>query len=642
MWVCFSRRFNRAGAGLLLLLTGIGSLTAQIPDTLPTPSELKKMSLEELMDLNVTVVSKHSERLVESPSSVQVITQDDIKRFGAFTLPEALRLATNLQVAQVDASRWAISARGQNNIISDKLLVMIDGRTVYTPLYAGVFWDVQNIILDNVERIEVISGPGGTLWGANAVNGVINIVTKGAEFSQGGLVGGAVGTAMKDLAAARYGGKIGKDAYYRVWGRWMDHSSTQQLDGADGGNPWNMSQGGFQMDWLPQSGERLMVSGNLYTSDQDEKKPDQPTQANGQNIMVRWSRDYSDESGIQLQVYTDRAVRDIRDTWREDLLIQDFDFHQRLPVGDRNGLIWGAGYRFMHDELVNTPIIAFLPAHKILNLYNGFLQDELTLIRERLKLTLGSKVEHNDYSGFEWMPSGRLAYTPDTRQTLWGAVSRAVRSPSRIDVDLLLPVGGTVNIAGGSDFKSETLLAYEAGYRVQPANNITLSLSVFYDWYDDLRVLERPGNGDYVFMNGKKGEVKGVEFNGGYQMLEWWQLRGGYTFLREAFWDKPGHAEIPTPGSQGNDPEHQFLMQSMMDLPMGFQLNQTVRYVAALPHPVIPYYATFDLSASWHYQALTLTVVGHDLAEANHREFFSDKAQNEVPRSVSGRVGWRF
>jgi iron complex outermembrane recepter protein len=674
MVLCLFRRFQRIGVlstlsistlSISMLSAGFLPASAQTPDTLPTPAELKKMSLEELMDINVTLVSKHSERLTEAASSVQVITQDDIRRFGALTLPEALRLATNLQVAQVDADRWAISARGQNNILSNKLLVMIDGRSVYTPLYAGVFWDVQNMVLDNIERIEVISGPGGTLWGANAVNGVINIVTKGSEFSQGGLVGGslgiavqdlsvgpvvkhlAVGMGVRDLAALRYGGKIGPDTYYRVWGRWMDHNSTRQVDGKDGGNPWTMLQGGFQMDWLPRKSERLMVSGNLYTNDLDQDRPD-PTQANGQNLMVRWSRDFSEASGVQVQAYTDRAVRDIKARWREDLKIHDIDFQHRLPLGGRNALIWGAGYRLMQDDLVNSAILAFLPAHKDMNLFNAFAQDEVTLVKERLKLDLGAKWEHNSYSGTEWMPSGRLAFTPDSRQTLWGAVSRAVRSPSRIDADLFLPIGPVKSIRGGSDFKSETLLAYEAGYRLMPAENITLSLSVFYDEYDDLRILKFLPDTNYVFENGKAGEIKGVEFSGGYQALDCWQLRGGYTFLWEKFWDKPGHEEVPNPGSQGNDPEHQFLIQSMLDLPMGFQFNQTVRYVAELPYvavppdPAIPDYLTFDLSASWRYRELTLTLVGHDLAETNHREFLSDKEQNQVPRSVSLRAGWRF
>jgi iron complex outermembrane recepter protein len=648
------RRFQPSGgfSGVLacvVLTISPGLFTqafAQSPDTLPTPAELKKMSLEELMDINVTIVSKRPERLTEAPSSIQVITQDDLKRFGVFTLPEALRLATNLQVAQVDARQWAISARGQNSILSNKLLVMIDGRSIYTPLYAGVFWDVQNIILDNVERIEVISGPGGTLWGANAVNGVINIVTKGAEFSQGGLVGAAVGTSMQGLAAARSGGKFSKDGYYRLWGRWLAHNSTELIDGSDGKNPWDMLQGGFQTDWIPKAGDRLTVSGNAYKSDLDQDLP-APTHADGQNIMVRWTRAFSDLSGIQAQAYFDRSMRLIRDRFREDLDSYDFDFQHHLPLGDRNALLWGGGYRLMQDEVGNSTAIAFLPADRALNLFSGFLQDDMILIKDWLKFTLGTKLEHNDYSGFEWMPSGRLSLTPDDHHTLWAALSRAVRSPSRIDVDVYLPgppvAATTPQLQGGPDFKSEKLTAVELGFRARPAENLTLSIATFYDWYEDLRVLENSVDSThYVFNNGKLGEVEGVELSSGCQVASWWQLKAGYTYLNEKFWDKPGHVETASPGSQGNDPHHQYMIQSMMDLPKGFTLNGTVRYVSSLPHPEIPSYATFDLSSSWQFHAVTLTVVAHDLAEENHREFASDTQQNQVPRSVSGRVGWRF
>ncbi|MDB5050207.1 MAG: hypothetical protein JWO30_3278 [Fibrobacteres bacterium] len=623
----------------------LDSASAQDMESLPSPGQLKRMSLEELMDVRVTLVSRQSEKLNEVPSAVQVITQDDIRRFGVFTLPEALRLATNLQVAQVDARQWAISARGQNNVLSNKLLVMIDGRTVYTPLHAGVFWDVQNIMLDNVDRIEVISGPGGTLWGANAVNGVINIVTKGAESTQGGLIGGGAGTAMQGVGAGRYGGRIGKDVYYRVWGRGLRHNSTDFSNGNDAKNPWDMLQSGFRTDWLPKEGDRVTVTGNLYSGDLDQDTPS-PTAVDGQYLIGRWTRDYSQESGIQAQVYFDRSARTIPAIFGEDLQIYDFDFQHRLRLGDRNALIWGTGYRFMRDDVVNSPALAFVPGHKDLSLFNGFLQDQIMLIPERLRLIVGSKLEHNDYSGFEVMPSGRLAFTPDDRQTIWGAVSRAVRSPSRIDVDLYLPgppvPADSIRLEGGPGFKAEDLTAYEAGYRVVPMPNVTASLSAFYNWYDNLRIFEPVGGNVIQFTNGSKGEVRGVELSAGWQAMAWWQLKGGYTYLQEEFWTKPGHIELASPGSQGDDPDHQFLVQSMMDLPAGFQLNGAVRYVSALPSPAVPYYSTFDLSVVWMFHSFTFSIVGHDLAEKSHAEFGPVTTRNEVPRSVSARASWRF
>jgi iron complex outermembrane recepter protein len=639
-------RFGRTAKGVMGFALAMNLALADDHDTLTT-GQLKKMSLEELMDVQVTLVSRKKERLTQAASSIQVITNDDIRRSGALTLPEALRLASNLQVAQVDASKWAISSRGKNDpsALSNKLLVMIDGRTIYTPLYAGVFWDVQNVMLDNVERIEVISGPGGTLWGANAVNGVINVVTKGAEDNQGGLIGGAVGTQMRDAVGARYAGKAGEDLYFRVWGRRLDRNSVDSASGADAGNGWDFNQAGYRADWLPREGERVSFIGNFYGGKFEQSQPGS-TKASGHYEILRWTKDISPVSGFQAQVYFDQALRDIPGTFEEDLRTLDFDFQHRLPLGPRNDLVWGAGYRFMNDRTLTGPSLAFAPADKNLNLFNVFLQDQFQVMPDLLALTLGGKVEHNDYSGFEVMPSGRLAFTPNERNTVWGSVSRAVRSPSRFDVDLFIPAPSAPagpdprKLVGGPDFKAEYLTAYELGYRFLPIRNLSAAVVGFYHVYDDLRIIETADGVNFVFGNSAEGDARGIELSAGLQAARWWRLRGGYTYLEEDFWVKPGASAFVQPGLQGNDPRHHLNFQSMMDLPANFQLNVMYRYVSELPTPVVPDYFTFDVMLAWQWRQLEFAVIGKDLAEESHAEF--GPAMQEIPRSVTGRASWRF
>jgi iron complex outermembrane receptor protein len=614
------------------------------PEMLPTSSELKKMSLEELMDLQVTLVSKQPERLAQVPSAVQVITADDIGRSGAQTLPEALQLASNLQVAQIDARQWAISSRGMNNALSNKLLVMIDGRSIYTPLYAGVFWDAQNLMMDNIERIEVVSGPGGTLWGANAVNGVINIVTKGAESTQGGLIGGGVGTSVRDVEAARYGGRLGAKTYYRVWGRHADFNATESLNGREGANSWEYAHGGMRLDYLRNASERLTLTGDMAMGDYES----QETQADGQYLIARWTRALPSGADVWFQAYYDHQNRDIPGFFGEDLHTFDFDFHHRIQVGGRQSLIWGAGYRLMLDEVRNSAGLAFLPAEKTLHLFNAYVEDEFTVLPDRLKISLGTKLERNDYTGWEVLPSGRAAFTPGRRGTLWGSVARAVRTPSRIDVDFYSPAPpvreGIPRLEGQSGFRSEVLTAYELGYRCVPRENVTVSLATFYNVYDDLRAIERNATDTllYTEVNGVEGEIRGVEFSAGIQATEWLQLKGGYTMLDEEFRVQAGSNALQQAGGQGNDPEHQANLQVSMDLPHGFQLNGTGRYVSELPAPVVPYYATFDLIGIWQYRGLRISLAGKNLAERRHQEFGGGTSAQSIPRSFAGRVSWRF
>jgi iron complex outermembrane receptor protein len=617
---------------------------AQIPDTLPPPGALKRLTLEQLMDVEVTSVSRRPEKLSTTASAIQIITGDDIRRSGASSIPEALRLAPNLQVAQVSSSQWAVSARGFNNTLANKLLVLIDGRTIYTPLYAGVFWDVQNLPLDAVDRIEVVSGPGGTLWGANAVNGVINIITKPAKDTQGLLVEGGAGTELHGFGAVRYGGRSASGLAYRLYGHGFGRGSTVRADGTDPRDSWGMGQGGVRLDWNGGKADAFSVQSDYYDGRPDTDGRGR-TVARGGNALGRWTRTLSEESDLQLQVYYDRSWRDFGIGLTEDLTTYDLDGQHRFQLGRRQEVVWGLAARLMVDDTESDTSLAFLPANRTLQLYGGFVQDEIALSGDRLRLSLGSKFEHNSYTGFEVQPSVRLAWTPASRHTVWGAVSRAVRMPSRIDRDFFLFVAPSVPILAGSDIQSEKLIAYELGWRAQARPRLSLSVSTFYNDYDDLRTVEPgppPAGIPFTLGNGLRGHAYGAELATVYQVSDRVRLRGGYTFLKKKLSLKPGSADPNGGRGEGNDPEHQFLIQSSADLPGQLELDAVFRFVDALPDPRVPSYADLDLRLGWKAaEHLELAVVGQNLLHGKHIEFNSSPSAREVQRGVYGRITWR-
>ena len=615
---------------------------------LNSPTELKKLSIEDLMNLPVTTVSREPEPWFTSPSAIQVLTGEEIRGSGASSIPEALRLAPNLQVAQVNSSQWAISARGFNNTLANKLLVMIDGRSVYTPLFAGVFWDVQDTMLEDLDRIEVVSGPGSTLWGANAVNGVINIITKSSKDTQGGLFTAGGGTFLEDFVSGRYGGQLATNLYYRVYGNYFDRGSTDLPNGNPDTDAWRFGQGGFRTDWLPENGDTLSLEGNAYAGRSQVPQPGHLT-VDGQNIVGRWKHWLDDDSDLSVQSYWDRTWRYTPNVFNEQLNTFDLDFQHRLPLGTRQNFIWGGGYRLMLDRVGNSQVLIFEPADRNMQLFSGFAQDEITLVPERLRLTVGSKLEHNDYTGFEVEPSIRLAWTPTTKQTFWGAVSRAIRAPSRGDRDLFAPFlpppgpPGVTNLIPGS-FESEKVLAYELGYRVQPTARLSLSLATFYNAYDDLRSVETvpPANTSVVLANGEKAQSWGVELAGNLELLKDWRLRAGYSYFHKDVWNDNGR-DINEGNAEGNDPEHQVMLQSMLGLPYHLSLDTDFRYVAALPSPHVPAYVTYDVRIAWMpIPNLEISVVGQNLWTPDHPEFGPSATRQEIPRCVYGKVTWRF
>ncbi len=658
------------------------------------------------MNLQVTTVSRTPQKVSESAAAIFVITQDDIRRSGFTSLADTLRLAPGMDVAQISGHQWAVSARGFNDQFSNKLLVMIDGRSIYTPLFAGVYWDYENLMLEDIERIEVIRGPGATLWGANAVNGVINVITKNSADTQGGLLTTSGGSAEIASEALRYGGKLGASGTYRVYGKFDDHADSASPDGGTAHDAWRLGRGGFRIDWAGGEQNAFVFAGDAYAGRFDitytnllSSPPYTPyldpvtALASGGDLLGRWTHIYSDRSDLAVEATYNQTHRMDPAVLTEDRKTFDLDAQYRLGVGDRQNLTLGGGYRVSADEIGGTFHVSFDPAQRADQLFSAFAQDEITLVDKRLTLTVGTKFEHNDYSGFELQPSGRLAWTPGGRQTVWAAVSRAVRTPSRVDSDVRInqtPVFPNPTLPflppavsstfGNPNFQSEKLMAYEVGYRVQPLETLSFDVAAFYNVYDDLRgpnlypaptpdnpfafVHVAPGqygappaNVGVTLSNLLYGETYGVEVGANWQWTDWWRWRGAYTFLDLQIHARPGSTDAQTGGFEamyeGDGPAHQFSLRSAMDLPHDFEWDFTVRYVGDLAptgptraSSPAPAYLTLDARLAWRpTRRLELSVDGQNLIEPRHAEFHPPVLavqSTDVPRSVYGKLTWHF
>jgi iron complex outermembrane receptor protein len=641
----------------------------QTPDITPAVKELKKLSLEQLMDLDVTSVAKQPEPYGQAPAAIDVVTNDEIRRSGASSIPEALRLADNLEVAQKNSHDWAISSRGFNTDLSNKLLVLMDGRSIYTPLFAGVIWDIQDYLLEDIDRIEVISGPGGTLWGANAVNGVINITSKSAKDTQGLYVEGGGGLEQRDFGGARYGGALGSDVFYRVYGKYFDAGDEVFPNGSQAPDSWSMGQGGFRIDAQPSSEETFTFQGDYYSGDENEPTVGE-TKDNGGNLLGRWSLAFADDSDMSLQLYYDHTY--LNDpiaasafapsgTLIDTLDTYDLDFQHRFHLNDGNNFIWGLGYRVTHDVDIPAPGLAFDPSILDQGLFNVFAQDEMTLAKN-LSFIFGSKLEHNDYTGFEVEPSARLKWDLDADNMIWTAVSRAVRMPSRVDRDerILTPAlsGLGINdlLIGGADFVSETVVTYELGYRAQLTKEFSTSISTFFNNYDDIRSAAftpppAPLGLPVVFQNNLEAQTAGVELTTDYQLLSWWRLHGGYDLLEESVWIRPGETDINNALNETADPKNQVFLRSSMDLPGNLELDPAFRWVDSFIYNVngvpgtVPSYAELDVRLGWHVaQNVELSVTGQSLLHDHHSEYVisGSSPQEQIQRNVYGKLTCQF
>lgn len=632
----FSRSGLLAGACAAIGLLAGGHAFAQERDQPVATNELGELSLEQLGDVQVTSVSRSAQSIGEAPAAIFVVSADDINRAGIRSIPAALRLAPNLQVARIDSANYAVTARGFNHSsgTSNKLLVLMDGRIVYTPLYSGVFWDEQNAIMEDLDRIEVVSGPGGALWGSNAVNGVINIVSRDAHETQGWLATGGASEASRALGV-RYGGRFGEAGAFRLYGLGLMRSAGEPTE-------WRNMQLGFRSDWGNAS-DAFTVQGDIYRGDQDQLLGQaRGTEISGGNLLGRWTRRFEDGSEFALQTYVDRTARWVASGIGAEVDAAAIDAVYERSLGADHELVIGGGARVTQDKFTPGVGTVFLdPGERTLETYNIYVQDTVSL-SDRLDLIAGLKLEDNSYTGLEYMPSVRLAWRVDASSLVWGAVSRAVRTPSRFDRDLIGP--GT--LAGGPDFVSESVLAYELGYRAQANERLWYSVSTYYNVYDDLRTLEATTPAIYPLeiRNGMSGDTYGVEAWGSYSVLDWWRLNAGFNWQQKELQIDADSADALGVAFAGNDPELQLSLRSLMDFGERTQFDVTARYVSELPSPQVDSYVALDARLGFRLtDKVDLSVTGYNLLDGDGRvEFINPSLPPiETSRSLFVSARWR-
>jgi iron complex outermembrane recepter protein len=658
-------RARRIFSVSLLMLSQSG--LAQTIDT----TALKRLSVEDLLNIEVTSVSRTEETLRSAAAAVSIVSTDDIRRSGATSVPETLRAVPGIHVGRQNSNVWAVSARGFSNVSSEKLLVLMDTRSVYTPLFSGVLWDSQGYLLEDLDRIEVIRGPGAALWGANAVNGVINITTKSAQATQGTYVEAGGGTFERAFAGARYGGVTDGGVYFRGYGQFQDWDSTDN-PAATSDDDWRVGRAGFRADWSRTADDELTVQGDVYRGEVGQHSPaiivigrQGPTgklqvDVSGANLLGRWRRQNERGSDTQLRVYYDHTRRD-DPTFLDDLDTLDVDYQHHFRRGARHDVIFGANYRVTANSNRGKGIFAVDPEDSEDQLFSGFVQDQLSLAAH-VRLTLGTKLEHNDFSGFEVQPNVRLAWDHDTG-LLWMAVSRAVRVPTRLErdiaVDLTDPAGSVVlRLAGSREFEAERLIAYEIGYRWQPGAQLSLDLAAYHNRYSGLAALEfgtpfqDTTTGQTVVPivneNSNDGRAQGVELQAEWAPLETWRLTASYTYTDLQI-DPTGADLNRGELLEGATPRHQFGLRSSLDLPANLSLDAQLRHVTEIRSlPALPsaegldQYSELDLRLAWRVsQGLEFAVVAQNLLHDSHFEFGPPLARGDLRRAVYAKVAWR-
>jgi iron complex outermembrane receptor protein len=598
------------------------------------------------MDIEVTSVSRRTEHYAHAAAAITVITQEDIRRSGATSIPEVLRLATGLHVARFDGRTWAISARGFNISTANKMQVLMDGRSLYTPLFSGVFWDVQDTVLADIDRIEVIRGPGATLWGANAVNGVINIITRSAADSQGSLL--VLGAGNEDVGSAsfRYGARLGRSTYYKAYSKYFYRDSSKFSDGASARDPMRQGQAGFRTEWHRSERSTLTVQGDGYVGliglfD----RPD--TDVSGGNLLARWNHKFERRGEMQTQIYYDRTDRSVPRQFDETRNTLDVEFQHSLRLKNRHALVWGLGYRVTSDRVLPSEVLFFEPERRTSPLWNAFAEDEITIIPDRLYVSAGSKFEYNDFTGFEFQPNARFRWTLRPSHMAWGAVSRAVRMPTRFDDDLRFTgLSPFVLLRGDRGFVSEKVLSYELGYRAQPSSRMYFDVATFYNFYRDIRSQEAPPGGGIpvVLDNNLRARTYGAEVGASLQITSWLRGHAGYTYLGKHVWAIPGSRDQTGGSSEGNDPRNQLVLRAYMDLPARLELDGIYRHISTLPTPRVPGYSELDVRFGWRASSfLEFSITGRNLWHPQHPEFGTPvPRREEFERSVHGKVIWRL
>jgi iron complex outermembrane receptor protein len=669
-------RFFGAFSGLMFSL--IASAISYAESSSTTSTDLTRLTLEQLMDIQVTSVSKGEEDFSKAPSAIFVLTQEDIRRSGANSIPEILRIVPGVHVAQIDSSTWAISARGFNSRFANKLLVLIDGRSVYTHVFSGVFWDEQDLVLEDIERIEVIRGPGGTLWGANAVNGVINIITKKAQETLGGQTSAGGGNLDRFIGSIRYGEKIGNNAAVRVYGKYYNRDNLDDLQGNPAPDEFESGRGGMRLEWDASESNSFTFQADVFAGEYAAKTTGAVTslapvtssditrdaQIRGGNVITRWKHHFSETSDLAIQFFYNHDHRD--SLLMKELIVDTYDLEiqHNFKLGSRHEILWGLGHRFIHDSFENSIGISYFPSSNLNYISNAFIQDKIAIVENKLYFTIGSKFSINNFTGFEFQPNARLAWTPNDKHTVWAAVSRAVRTPNRSEDSGrfnagVVPGPAVAVIQGQSDFESEDLLAVELGYRVQPNKRLFFDVAAYINYYDDLQSFEfeapvfnpAPAPGHFeqpiVTRNRLYGVTYGVELASTWDVTDWWRLKGVFAWLEMNLKADPASTDFSVADLEEVDPEFQWSLRSHMDLPSNWEFDQTLYYVDALKSQQVRSYFRLDLRVGWRpTDNIEISIVGQNLLDNQHQEWGNDRIQtndrNLVERSVFGKLVLKF
>ena len=635
-----SQLSSRIGFFLALLPIAAGAWA----DGTTATDDLSRMSLEQLANVEVTSVSKSPEPLRRAPANVYVITHEDIIRSGATNISEVLRLAPNLQATQLSSSSYQFGAGGfggqqESQNFANKLLILIDGRSVYSPLFSGIYADTLDVMLEDVDRIEVISGPGGTLWGANAMNGVINIITRPSYLTTGTLVSAGAGN-EEQIGSARYGDKVGEDGSFRVYGMTFHHGADEIPDGSTARDGWSKGQGGFRSDWsLPQ--DVITFQADAYRGTEDQLGGGGTTIL-GANALTRWRHQW-DRADLQVQAYYDESERSSTINSGGFLLrTYDVEMQQNLLIGTLQHLVWGAGERLNSYEITNTPTLLFVPSRRNLTLGDAFAQDTVSLGKS-VQVALGLKFEDEPYSGWSALPDLRVSWDMSNLGVLWAAAAKGVRSPTPFDVDVQEKLGAIVYLTGNPNFTTEKVKSYELGYRVQPAAFVSFSISPFYNVYDDLRTIEFGSPPDFLPLhwgNLMSGTTYGVSAWGNIQVTDWWRLSPSFSVLHKNLRFDTGASGLLGVGQAGDDPRSQAGLTSSMNIGTRLTVDASLRYVGSLPDPALPAYCELTARFGWHLSStLELSLSGTNLLRAYHEEYPAPSG-DELGRGVMVGARW--
>lgn len=639
-----------------LFFTCFFAFNAFPSESSPNDPEFDEILAQDLSNLTVTSVAKRSQRLKDTAAAVYVITQEELRRAGIYSIPDALRLVPGMQVAKTRSDRWAISSRGFTGELSNKLLVLIDGRAIYTPVFSGVYWGDQSTTINDIDRIEVIRGPGASLYGANAVNGVVNVITKPAQETQGNLTSATATSAGNGLYEARHGGQLNNNVFYRAYGQYLDSDT------------WYRGRSGFRIDSKNLNRDKVTFQGDVYSGEQDERL-DTPTitspylqtvyssnQSYGGNVLGRWTRELEAGAEMSLQAYVDHYSR-LESNFGQHVSTADVQLQHSFALNDHNQFIWGAGARLIYQNLDDTFSAQVNDEYNTHEIFNTFAQNEYALLPEILYLTIGSKFEYNDFTGLEVQPTGRLTWHPSKNQTVWGSVSRAIRTPSiyEEDISLLAIVSpgaqGSLTesrVLGNPEQQSEELIAYEIGHRIQPTRSLSFDTALFLNDYDKIQTIGSAGtlfigeNGNtiipYTFNNLGSGQTYGAEFAVNYNVTNDWRLAGSYTYLRMDLKTEPGVA-VGLDSAEKLEPRNRFAIQSYYNITSSLQWDNMVYYVDNISS--VDSYVRYDSRLAWLiHPGLEVSLIGRNLVDS-HKEFNSTYS-SKIGRSYIGQLLWKF